>query len=271
MFTNGGADRGCSVVRTRRTDSLDVVESTAGSPWPHQPSTPGEPDTLDESDVRDGADTSENADTNEPVELLPRRRPTQERSKRKFDALLTASRELLVDVGFESFTCEEVASRAGLPIGKLYQFFANKYVIVCELNRQDLKGVQRELAEFDGEIPSIDWLRFLDDFLDHMSGLWSSDPSRREVWLAMQSTPATRATGVIHERAFAAQIERMLAPLTPRTPRERRNLMAEVLVHVVYSMLNFSVQDGQTHADAVVELKRIMAAYLSLAEKESRR
>ena len=162
MFTNGGADRGCSVVRTRRTDSLDVVESTAGSPWPHQPSTPGEPDTLDESDVRDGADTSENADTNEPVELLPRRRPTQERSKRKFDALLTASRELLVDVGFESFTCEEVASRAGLPIGTLYQFFANKYVIVCELNRQDLKGVQRELAEFDGEIPSIDWLRFLD-------------------------------------------------------------------------------------------------------------
>ena len=61
---------------------------------------------------------------------MPRRRPTQERSQRKFDALLQASRELLSDVGFESFTCEEVASRAELPIGTLYQFFANKYVIV---------------------------------------------------------------------------------------------------------------------------------------------
>ncbi len=30
-------------------------------------------------------------------------------------------------------------------------------------------------------------------------------------------------------------------------------MMAEVLVHVVYSMLNFSVQDGQSHADAVAE------------------
>ncbi|WP_370654935.1 TetR/AcrR family transcriptional regulator [Prescottella sp. R16] len=206
----------------------------------------------------------------DPQELVPRRRPTQERSRRKFDALLTASRDLLVDVGFESFTCEEVAARAEVPIGTLYQFFANKYVIVCELNRQDLVGVQQELETFSGEVPSIDWLRFLNKFVDHMAGLWTSDPSRREVWLAMQSTPSTRATGMIHEKQFAEQVALMLAPLTPHTPRERRTLMAEVLVHVVYSMLNFSVQDGQSHADAVAELKRLMGAYLVVAEKEAR-
>nr|WP_137723590.1 TetR family transcriptional regulator [Prescottella subtropica] len=206
----------------------------------------------------------------DPQELVPRRRPTQERSRRKFDALLTSSRELLVDVGFESFTCEEVAARAEVPIGTLYQFFANKYVIVCELNRQDLVGVQQELETFSGEVPSIDWLRFLGKFVDHMAGLWTSDPSRREVWLAMQSTPSTRTTGMIHEKAFAEQVSRMLAPLTPHTPWERRTMMAEVLVHVVYSMLNFSVQDGQSHADAVAELKRLMGAYLMVAEKEAR-
>ena len=81
------------------------------------------------------------ADPARPQELLPRKRPTQERSQRKFDALLAPSRDLLTDVGFESFTCEEVASRADVPIGTLYQFFANKYVIVCELNRQDLVAV----------------------------------------------------------------------------------------------------------------------------------
>ena len=206
----------------------------------------------------------------EPQELLPRKRPTQERSQRKFDALLAASRELLTDVGFESFTCEEVAARADVPIGTLYQFFANKYVIVCELNRQDLVGVQHELAQFGGEVPSLDWLLFLNSFVDHMAGLWTSDPSRREVWLAMQSTPSTRATGVIHEKQFAETVAKMLGPLTPRTRRDRRLMMAEVLVHVVYSMLNFSVQDGQSHADAVAELKRLMIAYLLVAEKESR-
>ncbi|WP_291082139.1 helix-turn-helix domain-containing protein, partial [Dietzia sp. UBA5065] len=56
--------------------------------------------------------------------LVPRRRPIQERSRRKFQALLSSAREVLVEVGFDSFTCEEVASRAGVPIGTLYQFFA---------------------------------------------------------------------------------------------------------------------------------------------------
>ncbi|MGW0045477.1 TetR/AcrR family transcriptional regulator [Rhodococcus sp. NPDC003348] len=205
-----------------------------------------------------------------PQELLPRKRPTQERSRRKFDALLASARDLLTEVGFESFTCEEVASRADVPIGTLYQFFANKYVIVCELNRQDFASVRDELEQFDGVIPSLDWLRFLDSFVDHLAKLWTSDPSRREVWLAMQSTPSTRATGKISEKQLAEKIATMLAPLTPRTRRDRRIMMAEVLVHVVYSMLNFSVQDGQSHSDAVAELKRLMAAYLLVAEKESR-
>ena len=101
-----------------------------------------------------------------------------------------------------------------------------------------------------------------------MAELWASDPSRRAVWLAVQSTPGTRATAAITERELAAEVARALAPLTPGTPRERRTIMAEVLVHVVYSMLNFSIRDGQSHAEAIVELKRLLAAYLLSAEPD---
>ena len=64
----------------------------------------------------------------------------------------------------------------------------------------------------------------------------------------------------------AADIAQVLAPLTPGTPRERRRIMAEVIVHVAYSMLNFSIRDGQEHREAVIELKRLLAAYLLQAE-----
>lgn len=202
--------------------------------------------------------------------LEPRRRPTQERSQRKFDLLLQVSRDLLLEVGFESFTCEEVAHRAELPIGTLYQFFANKYVIVCELDRRDAVAVREELARFAEEIPTLDWLRFLNRLVDHMAALWLADPSRRAVWHAVQSTPATRATAAVTERELAAEVARALAPLTPGTPRERRRIMAEVLVHVTYSMLNFSVRDGQGHAEAVIELKRLLAAYLLSGEQVRR-
>lgn len=198
--------------------------------------------------------------------LEPRRRPTQERSQKKFDLLLQVSRALLLEVGFESFTCEEVAQRAELPIGTLYQFFANKYVIVCELDRQDAVAVREELESFAAEIPTLDWLRFLDRLIDHMAQLWRDDRSRRAVWHAVQATPATRATAAVTERELAAGVASALAPLTPGTPRARRRIMAEVIVHVVYSMLNFSIRDGQEHGEAVIELKRLLAAYLLAAE-----
>src|SRR5699024_6905416 len=115
----------------------------------------------------------------------------------------------------------------------------------------------------------LDWPRLLEKFIDHLADLWLTDPSRRAVWLAVQATPATRATAAVHERALARQVTEVLAPLTPRAHVERRTLIAEVLVHAVYSMLNFSVQEGQDHEDAVRELKRMMTAYLISTERES--
>jgi AcrR family transcriptional regulator len=200
------------------------------------------------------------------VLLEPRRRPTQERSQRKFDTLLRVSRELLLEVGFESFTCEEVAHRAEVPIGTLYQFFANKYVIVCEIDRVNAIAVHHEIAELAAQVPTLDWLVLMDRLIDHMATMWREDPSRRAVWHAVQSTPATRATAAVTEREFAAEVARVLAPLTPGTPRDRRRVIAEVVVHVVYSMLNFSVRDGQEHAEAIIELKRLLAGYLLAAE-----
>ncbi len=202
-------------------------------------------------------------DATEP--LVPRKRPTQERSRRKFSELLTAAREVLIDVGFDSLTCEQIATRADVPIGTLYQYFANKYVIVCELDRVDTTAVRDELSAFAAEIPSLEWPALLEKFLDHLAALWRTDPSRRAVWLAVQSTPATRATAAQNERLLAEQVARILAPLTPRQ-RERREMMAQVLVHTAYSLLSFSVQDGHDHEQTVRELKRMLAGYLLLEE-----
>ena len=89
------------------------------------------------------------------------------------------------------------------------------------------------------------------------------------MWLAVQSTPATRATAVINERILADQVAQILAPLTP-DQRERRAMMAEVLVHTTFSLLSFSVQDGHDHERTVHELKRMLGGYLMLEEVAGR-
>ena len=197
--------------------------------------------------------------------LVPRKRPAQERSKRKFQAMLGAARELLIEVGVESLTCEEIAVRAEVPIGTLYQYFANKYVIVCELDRQDTVAVREELAAFAGGVPSLEWPHLLEKFLDHLAALWRNDPSRRAVWLAVQSTPSTRLIATQNERLLAELVARALAPLTP-SQRGRREMMSQVLVHTTYSLLSLSVQDVTQHEEIVAELKRMLAGYLLLEE-----
>ena len=196
--------------------------------------------------------------------LLPRRRPAQARSRERFERILQAARAVLVDVGFESFTFDEVARRAEVPIGTLYQFFANKYAMICELDRVDTAESIGALQSFSEQIPAPQWPEVLEGFIDHLARMWSEDPSRRAVWHAIQSTPATRATAADTQQEMLAIIAQALRPLAPEMAEDARLEMAGLLVHTVVSLLNYGVQDEDPAALArtVDETKRMLVAYL---------
>lgn len=198
--------------------------------------------------------------------LLPRRRPAQQRSREKFDRILAAARAVLVDVGFESFTFDEVAKRAEVPIGTIYQYFANKYVMICELDRHDTAASIAEIQRFSQQVPALQWPDFLNEFIDHLSVMWRADPSRRSVWHTIQSTPATRATAAATEQPMLDIIGDVMRPLAPRTTPEQRLEIASLLVHTVSSLLNYAVHDptssDEVFESRVTEIKRMIVAYL---------
>lgn len=200
---------------------------------------------------------------------MPRRRPAQQRSRDKFNRILTASRSVLVDLGFESFTFDEVAKRAEVPIGTLYQFFANKYVLICELDRVDNAEAVAELKKFSEQVPALQWPDILDEFIEHLSRLWREDPSRRAVWHAIQSTPATRATAAATEKEMLEIIAGVMRPLARGASYEERMSLAGLLVHTVSSLLNYAVrdigpssEDDPAFATIVGEIKRMLISYL---------
>src|SRR5882757_7832081 len=67
-----------------------------------------------------------------------RRRPMQRRSVERFERMLDACAELLDEVGYDELTTSEVARRAGVPIGTLYQFFDGKLALTRALARRNL-------------------------------------------------------------------------------------------------------------------------------------
>lgn len=195
--------------------------------------------------------------------LVPRRRPAQARSRERFERIVLAARAVLVDVGFESFTFDEVAHRAGVPIGTLYQFFANKYVLICELDRQDTATSLAEIECFSRLVPAPQWPVVLDEFIDHLARMWREDPSRRAVWHAIQSTPATRATAADTELQLLEPLAEILRPLATEHSDAQRIELARFLIHTVVSLLNYAISGDPDKFDSVVmELKRMLISYL---------
>ena len=63
----------------------------------------------------------------------PRNRPKQERSQATVQAILTATAHILTEEGYNHFTTNKVAERAGVSIGSLYQYFPNKDSLLLAL------------------------------------------------------------------------------------------------------------------------------------------
>ncbi|PYC84739.1 TetR family transcriptional regulator [Streptomyces tateyamensis] len=67
-----------------------------------------------------------------------RRRPVQQRSQQRLERILDACAELLDEQGAAALTTKEIAARAQVPIGTLYQFFTGKQSLLAALARRNL-------------------------------------------------------------------------------------------------------------------------------------
>ena len=61
-----------------------------------------------------------------PSHLLPRKTPRQQRSAATVAAILEAAAHILEEEGFDGYTTNAVAARAGVSIGSVYQYFPNR-------------------------------------------------------------------------------------------------------------------------------------------------
>ncbi len=75
-----------------------------------------------------------------------RRRPVQQRSQQRLERILDACAELLDEAGAAALTTKEIAARAQVPIGTLYQFFSGKQSLLAALAQRNLQRYLDRLA-----------------------------------------------------------------------------------------------------------------------------
>ena len=79
--------------------------------------------------------------TRSAILLEPRKAPVQARSAASVEAILVATIQVLLRVGKERLTTTRVASRAGVSVGTLYQYFPNKSALLQAALKRHLTQV----------------------------------------------------------------------------------------------------------------------------------
>ena len=92
----------------------------------------------------------------------PRKSPEQDRSRATVEAIVEAAAHILIKHGYDAFTTNRVAERAGVSIGSLYQYFPNKDALLSELMRRHVTEIERgieEMAELARTAPLAEVIR----------------------------------------------------------------------------------------------------------------
>jgi AcrR family transcriptional regulator len=79
--------------------------------------------------------------------LKPRKIATQTRATKTVEAIVEAAARILEKAGFEGYTTNAIAERAGVSIGSLYQYFPNKDVLTLALIERESATLLQEVEE----------------------------------------------------------------------------------------------------------------------------
>ncbi len=77
----------------------------------------------------------------------PRRKAKQERARQTVDTLLEAAAQVLLDRGYAAATTNRIATRAGVSVGTLYEYFANKEELFQALIQRELDAIVRAVQD----------------------------------------------------------------------------------------------------------------------------
>jgi AcrR family transcriptional regulator len=199
---------------------------------------------------------------------LMRRSPRQARARERVARILDTAEELFGEMGYEAATTNQIAARAGVPIGSLYQFFPNKEAIVSAVatRYQEQAGAALDLGCGPGAaaLPAPELAARL---LDTMVEFGMAHMGFTKIVLQTGASPhlAGVATGLMD--MSSARLAAILADRRPALPDAERALAARVAMTAVMALLALATAAkprGEEQVKAILaEAHLLLAAYLS--------
>lgn len=122
------------------------------------------------------------------LRLALRKLPQQERSVQRLEAILDSAMSLVLEKDVASVTMSEIAQRAGIPIGSLYQFFPQKAAILKALHDRLSMEIEDRVSQIFAGVNSLDDAAQRGaDALFELHTLFRDRPIFMSIWQAIQT------------------------------------------------------------------------------------
>lgn len=194
-----------------------------------------------------------------------RKTPVQQRSQRMVDALVDAAGRVIAKQGLDRFTTIEVAARAGVSVGSLYQYFANKEALLDRLTQQLGEVVNRTapgLLEADLETMVRGLLLAAVDFLDSDKGA-ALELLRN--WHRLDIAPALHQFEQTMTDVIRAYLLSHVADLRVDHIQAKQFVVTNSVVFTMLRYLSLPREPLFVRAQLVEELTTLVASYLRAA------
>lgn len=204
---------------------------------------------------------------------LLRKKPTQSRARVTFDSILQAASQLLPQLGFEGFSTDRVAERAGVSVGTLYQYFKNKDALCSALLDQ---MIEEEVAALNLEPADLKERYSLEEavqiLISRLVAIHSRNPGLRRLLIEFAERLASADTKRdILKRVSAKLVDFFqVYPQFQGRPRAELELKSFVLVHSIEAVLHEAVIRGLGAPQAKqleTELVLLVMGYLGAPAK----
>lgn len=165
----------------------------------------------------------------------PRRRASQARSKATVQRILESATALIVERGAEPVTMTEIAQRADVVIGSVYQYFSDKSAIHRAILIRHAAEVRTMLHD------RLSQVRTLDDFMAEMNrafdqyfALHQQDKLVIGLWAIVQTDAELQAIDLEDTMQNARYVASILEPLLPRA--DPNELLATCVLLVQFAL-----------------------------------
>lgn len=192
-----------------------------------------------------------------------RREPQQARSRERVQRLLEAADRVLAAEGFSALTVRRLAEEAGVPVGSIYQFFADKAGVVDALARRYIGEFDEMIEVLVADAESRSWDDVVDTVIGSAVAMYRDRPGYVALWTGRHLSPELQQADEANNAAIADGLRRILIAQHGLPDDERLARVCQVAVHTTDALLQLAFRLDPAGDEAILaEARRLHHLYL---------